>query len=61
MGKRNEVIRGTIYDRDGNPVANSTRIDEYNQSRNYEYGDLYVHALGYIDERYGLTETRRRI
>ena len=53
--KRNEVIRGTIYDRDGNPVANSTRIDEYNQSRNYEYGDLYVHALGYIDERYGLT------
>lgn len=53
--KRNEVIRGTIYDRDGNPIATSKRIDEYSQSRDYAYGDLYVHALGYIDERYGIT------
>ncbi|WP_291650647.1 penicillin-binding protein 2 [Clostridium sp.] len=53
--KRNEVLRGTIYDRDGNPLTNSIRLDKFNQSREYVYGDLYVHALGYIDERFGIT------
>ena len=53
--KRNEVLRGTIYDRDGNPLTNSIRIDKFNQSREYINGDLYVHALGYIDERFGIT------
>lgn len=53
--KRNEVLRGTIYDRDGEPLTNSIRIDKFNQSREYINGDLYVHALGYIDERFGIT------
>ncbi|MDV4152586.1 penicillin-binding protein 2 [Clostridium sp. AL.422] len=53
--KRNEILRGTIYDRNENALTNSIRIDEYNQSREYVYGDLFVHALGYIDERFGLT------
>lgn len=53
--KRNEILRGTIYDREGNPLTTSTKVDEYTQDRGYTYGDLYVHALGYIDERYGLT------
>ena len=53
--KRNEVLRGTIYDRDGEALTNSIRIDKDNQSREYIYGDLFVHALGYIDERFGIT------
>ena len=53
--RRNEIIRGTIYDKDGNPLTNSIRVDKFNQSREYIYGDLYVHALGYIDERFGIT------
>lgn len=53
--KRNEVLRGTIYSRDGEALTNSVRIDKDNQSREYTYGDLYVHSLGYIDERFGLT------
>lgn len=53
--KRNEVLRGTIYDKDGNPMTKSTREDKFNQNREYIYGDLYVHALGYIDERFGIT------
>lgn len=53
--KRNEVLRGTIYDRNGEAMTNSARVDKFNQSREYIYGDLYVHALGYIDERFGIT------
>ncbi|WP_352416934.1 peptidoglycan D,D-transpeptidase FtsI family protein [Clostridium tertium] len=53
--RRNEILRGTIYDKDGNPLTNSIRVDKFNQSREYIYGDLYVHALGYIDERFGIT------
>ncbi|WP_195264429.1 penicillin-binding protein 2 [Clostridium sp. 1001275B_160808_H3] len=53
--RRNEILRGTIYDKDGNPLTNSIRLDKFNQSREYVYGDLYVHALGYIDERFGIT------
>ncbi|MGL5642262.1 MAG: penicillin-binding transpeptidase domain-containing protein, partial [Paraclostridium sp.] len=53
--KRNEVIRGTIYDRNGDALTKSARIDELSQSREYVYGDLYTHSLGYIDEQYGLS------
>ena len=53
--KRNEVLRGTIYDRNGNALTESKRIDEYSQSRTYLGNDLFVHAIGYINEEYGLT------
>ena len=53
--KRNEVLRGSIYDRDGNVLASSHKIDEFTQEREYPYGRLYSHVLGYIDENYGLT------
>lgn len=53
--KRNEVIRGTIYDRNGDALTKSKRIDELSQDREYVYGDLYTHSLGYIDEKYGIT------
>ena len=53
--KRNEVLRGTIYDRNKNALTTSERVDALTQKRSYVNGDLYVHALGYIDPRYGLT------
>ena len=53
--KRNEVLRGTIYDRNNNPLTTSARVDALTQKRTYVNGDLYVHALGYVDPRYGLT------
>jgi cell division protein FtsI/penicillin-binding protein 2 len=53
--KRNEVLRGTIYDRNKDPLTKSTRVDALTQKRTYVDGDLYVHAIGYVDPRYGLT------
>lgn len=53
--KRNEVLRGTIYDRNKNPLTTSSKIDALTQKRTYVNGDLYVHALGYVDPRFGLT------
>ena len=53
--KRNEVLRGTIYDRNKNALTTSSRIDALKQKRTYVNGDLYVNALGYIDTKYGLT------
>ncbi|WP_160691575.1 penicillin-binding transpeptidase domain-containing protein [Clostridium sp. C2-6-12] len=53
--RRNEVLRGTIYDRNKNPLTTSAKVDALTQKRTYVNGDLYVHALGYVDPRYGLT------
>lgn len=53
---RNEVLRGTIYDRNKNPLTTSAKVNALTQKRTYVDGDLYVHALGYVDPRYGLTE-----
>ena len=49
----NEVLRGTIYDRDGNALTTSERVDALTQKRTYTKGDLYVHALGYNNSIYG--------
>jgi len=53
--KRNEVLRGTIYDRNKNALTTSARVDALTQKRTYINGELYVHALGYVDPRYSLT------
>lgn len=53
--KRNEVLRGTIYDRDQNPLTKSERKDTLTQKREYVDGELYANILGYCDERYGIT------
>ena len=53
--KRNEVLRGTIYDRDKNALTTGEKTGTLTQSREYINGDLYVHALGYVNQKYGLT------
>lgn len=51
---KNEVLRGTIYDRDGNALTTSSRVDSTTQSRTYTQGDLFAHALGYSSNIYGV-------
>ena len=53
--KRNEVLRGTIYDREGNPLTKSEKKSTLTQKREYTGGALFAHALGYVDQRYGIT------
>jgi cell division protein FtsI/penicillin-binding protein 2 len=50
--KRNEVLRGTIYDRNGNALTSSEKVDDISQKRTYLNDDLFVHALGYMDTKY---------
>lgn len=52
---RNEVLRGTIYDRNGTALTTSERLNETSQKRGYLYDNLYVHALGYTSAVYGTT------
>ena len=55
MMKSNHVLRGSIYDSEMQPIAESERIDAFNQKRLYPYGDLYSAAIGYASGRYGNT------
>lgn len=53
--KRNEVLRGTIYDRNKNPLTASSRNNLLTQNREYKGGALYSHVLGYVNPKYGIT------
>lgn len=53
--KRNEVLRGTIYDRNFKPLTKSEREGVLTQKREYLGGEVFAHALGYVDIRYGIT------
>lgn len=52
---RNEVLRGTIYDRNMRPLTKSTRINMESQKIEYADGALFAHVLGYADIKYGIT------
>ena len=55
VAAKNEVLRGTIYDRNGVALTTSERKSELTQKRTYPYGDLLVHPIGYSDDTYGLS------
>lgn len=55
MAKSSNVLRGSIYDSEMQPIAESERLDATNQKRIYPYGDLYAAAIGYASTRYGNT------
>jgi peptidoglycan glycosyltransferase len=47
-----KTLRGSIYDSKGNVLASSTVIDE-KQQREYPYGSMYSHVIGYSSKKYG--------
>lgn len=52
--KRNEVIRGVIYDRNKTVLAQTVEKTELSQKRQYPGGEVFSHLVGYVDETYGL-------
>lgn len=53
--KRNEVLRGTIYDRNKNPLTASSKKDLLTQNREYKGGAVYAQVLGYVNPKYRLS------
>ncbi|MFA9397522.1 MAG: peptidoglycan D,D-transpeptidase FtsI family protein [Clostridiaceae bacterium] len=52
--RRDEVIRGTIYDRDMT-VLSSSSLKDGEQIRVYNGGEACAQFLGYLDKNYGIT------
>ena len=50
--KEEKILRGTIYDRSGTVLAESTEEDGV-QTRVYPYGKIYAHTIGYCHKTYG--------
>jgi peptidoglycan glycosyltransferase len=57
---RNEVLRGTIFDRNMTALTKSERVNEETQKRTYTGGEIFAHALGYVDIKYGITGLERK-
>lgn len=45
-----QVLRGSILDKDGNVLAESKENEDGSQTREYPYGKLYAHVVGYSDK-----------
>lgn len=57
--ERNNTERGSILDRNKNILVKSNGVKNGKQSLNYVGGEAFSHALGYMDDVYGLTGLQR--
>lgn len=51
---RNKYLRGSILDRNGEVLSYSEREGKY-QKRIYNYGEVFLHPLGYFNSKYGMS------
>lgn len=52
--KEQRILRGNIYDRNGEIMAKSEKTDN-GQKRVYPFGELFAHTIGYNSRTYGKT------
>lgn len=57
---RNEVLRGTIYDRNMAVLTKSSRNTDNTQKREYNGAEMFAHILGYEDIHYGITGLEKK-
>ena len=50
-----KIIRGSITDRNGEVLARTAVSDDGTETREYPYGDLFAHVVGYSNSKYGKT------
>lgn len=53
--KANTILRGTIYDSQGNALTESKKTSTLSQTITYPYGDIYANVVGYYSSTYGTT------
>jgi len=58
--ERNKVLRGTIYDRNMIPLTKSTKISDIAQKEQYLQGEIFSHAIGYMNPVYGLAGLEKK-
>lgn len=58
--EKNKVLRGTIYDRDMNALAASTRTEGTTQVRQYLGSAAFAHVIGYHDAVYGASGIEKK-
>lgn len=54
--EENEVLRGSITDRNGSVIAYSKTDNNGNQKRFYNNGEIFAHVTGYTSTKYGKTD-----
>jgi len=58
--ERNKVLRGTIYDRDMKALTKSKKTSQVSQKEQYLQGEIFAHAIGYMDPIYGLAGLEKK-
>ncbi|MGH4122905.1 MAG: peptidoglycan D,D-transpeptidase FtsI family protein [Clostridium sp.] len=58
--ERNKVLRGTVYDKDMTPLTKSTKLSEVSQKQEYLQGEVFAHAIGYMNPIYGLAGLEKK-
>lgn len=60
QAKNSRVLRGTIYDRDMNPLTIGEKTSEFSQTREYLGGEAFAHVVGYYDVVYGASGIEKK-
>ena len=49
------IIRGSIVDKNGNVLAQTVVGDDGSETREYPYGEVFAHVIGYSNSKLGTT------
>lgn len=58
--EKDRVLRGTIFDREMNPLTRSEKTGEFEQTREYLYPQQFAHVIGYYDIVYGMSGLEKK-